>query len=66
MAVACTCASAGFTASPAAQQQQNPQGLNVDFDSVFGNNTIANDLDSTGKCCAPTYSYILSMPFVRH
>ncbi|XP_033955759.1 phosphatidylinositol binding clathrin assembly protein a isoform X3 [Pseudochaenichthys georgianus] len=47
MAVACTCASAGFTASPTAQQQQNPQGLNVDFDSVFGNNTIANDLDST-------------------
>ncbi|XP_033973202.1 phosphatidylinositol binding clathrin assembly protein a isoform X4 [Trematomus bernacchii] len=37
----------GFTASPTAQQQQNPQGLSVDFDSVFGNNTIANDLDST-------------------
>ncbi|XP_034058261.1 phosphatidylinositol-binding clathrin assembly protein-like [Gymnodraco acuticeps] len=44
----------GFTASPTAQQQQNPQGLNVDFDSVFGNNTIANDLDSTGDLLKPT------------
>uniref|UniRef100_A0A8C6S2S0 Phosphatidylinositol-binding clathrin assembly protein n=1 Tax=Neogobius melanostomus TaxID=47308 RepID=A0A8C6S2S0_9GOBI len=26
---------------------QNAQGLNVDFDSVFGNNTNANNLDST-------------------
>ncbi|XP_034034732.1 phosphatidylinositol binding clathrin assembly protein a isoform X18 [Thalassophryne amazonica] len=37
----------GFTASPPAQQLQNSQGLNVDFDSVFGNNTNANNLDST-------------------
>ncbi|KAI9516419.1 hypothetical protein NQZ68_015920 [Dissostichus eleginoides] len=44
----------GFTASPTAQQQQNPQGLNVDFDSVFGNNTIANDLDSTDDLLKPT------------
>ncbi|XP_033973204.1 phosphatidylinositol binding clathrin assembly protein a isoform X6 [Trematomus bernacchii] len=44
----------GFTASPTAQQQQNPQGLSVDFDSVFGNNTIANDLDSTGDLLKPT------------
>uniref|UniRef100_A0A8C4ED17 Phosphatidylinositol-binding clathrin assembly protein n=1 Tax=Dicentrarchus labrax TaxID=13489 RepID=A0A8C4ED17_DICLA len=39
----------GFTASPTPQQPQNSQGLNVDFDSVFGNNTNANNLDSTGK-----------------
>ncbi|XP_073335249.1 phosphatidylinositol binding clathrin assembly protein a isoform X13 [Pagrus major] len=37
----------GFTASPAPQQPQNSRGLNVDFDSVFGNNTNANNLDST-------------------
>uniref|UniRef100_A0A8C6S7W5 ENTH domain-containing protein n=1 Tax=Neogobius melanostomus TaxID=47308 RepID=A0A8C6S7W5_9GOBI len=34
----------GFSASPT---PQNAQGLNVDFDSVFGNNTNANNLDST-------------------
>lgn len=34
----------GFNASPT---PQNAQGLNVDFDSVFGNNTNANNLDST-------------------
>ncbi|KAK7904302.1 hypothetical protein WMY93_016909 [Mugilogobius chulae] len=34
----------GFNASPT---PQNSQGLNVDFDSVFGNNTNANNLDST-------------------
>uniref|UniRef100_A0A3B3Z6J1 Phosphatidylinositol-binding clathrin assembly protein n=1 Tax=Periophthalmus magnuspinnatus TaxID=409849 RepID=A0A3B3Z6J1_9GOBI len=33
-----------FNASPT---PQNSQGLNVDFDSVFGNNTNANNLDST-------------------
>ncbi|KAM9847306.1 phosphatidylinositol binding clathrin assembly protein a isoform 2-T2 [Aulostomus maculatus] len=38
---------AGFTGSPTPQQPQNSQGLNVDFDSVFGNNTNANNLDST-------------------
>ncbi|XP_029303170.1 phosphatidylinositol binding clathrin assembly protein a isoform X15 [Cottoperca gobio] len=37
----------GFTASPTAQQPQNSRGLNVDFDSVFGNNINANELDST-------------------
>nr|XP_046265806.1 phosphatidylinositol binding clathrin assembly protein a isoform X8 [Scatophagus argus] len=37
----------GFTTSPTPQQPQNSQGLNVDFDSVFGNNTNANTLDST-------------------
>ncbi|XP_045895299.1 phosphatidylinositol binding clathrin assembly protein a isoform X4 [Micropterus dolomieu] len=37
----------GFTSSPAPQQTQNSQGLNVDFESVFGNNTDANNLDST-------------------
>uniref|UniRef100_A0A3Q0TF63 Phosphatidylinositol binding clathrin assembly protein a n=1 Tax=Amphilophus citrinellus TaxID=61819 RepID=A0A3Q0TF63_AMPCI len=37
----------GFTASPTPQQPQNLRGLNVDFDSVFGNNTNANNLDST-------------------
>ncbi|XP_040906812.1 phosphatidylinositol binding clathrin assembly protein a isoform X4 [Toxotes jaculatrix] len=37
----------GFTASPTPQQAQNSRGLNVDFDSVFGNNTNANNLDST-------------------
>ncbi|KAG7237381.1 hypothetical protein INR49_032426 [Caranx melampygus] len=37
----------GFTASPTPQQPQNSRGLNVDFDSVFGNNTNANNLDAT-------------------
>ncbi|XP_075876193.1 phosphatidylinositol binding clathrin assembly protein a isoform X13 [Nelusetta ayraudi] len=37
----------GFTGSPTPQQPQNSQGLNIDFDSVFGNNTNANNLDST-------------------
>ncbi|XP_078121690.1 phosphatidylinositol binding clathrin assembly protein a isoform X9 [Sander vitreus] len=37
----------GFTASPTPQQPQNPRGLNVDFESVFGNNTNANNMDST-------------------
>ncbi|XP_035521952.1 phosphatidylinositol binding clathrin assembly protein a [Morone saxatilis] len=43
-----------FTASPTPQQPQNSQGLNVDFDSVFGNNTNANNLDSTGGILKPT------------
>uniref|UniRef100_UPI0037E963D0 phosphatidylinositol binding clathrin assembly protein a isoform X4 n=1 Tax=Semicossyphus pulcher TaxID=241346 RepID=UPI0037E963D0 len=37
----------GFTASTTPQQPQNSQGLNVDFDSVFGNNANANNLDCT-------------------
>ncbi|XP_050934579.1 phosphatidylinositol binding clathrin assembly protein a isoform X8 [Lates calcarifer] len=37
----------GFTASPTPHQPQNSRGLNVDFDSVFGNNANANNLDST-------------------
>ncbi|XP_049892839.1 phosphatidylinositol binding clathrin assembly protein a isoform X7 [Epinephelus moara] len=37
----------GFTASPTPQQPQNSRGLNVDFDSVFGNNTNANNIEST-------------------
>uniref|UniRef100_A0A674MT53 Phosphatidylinositol-binding clathrin assembly protein n=1 Tax=Takifugu rubripes TaxID=31033 RepID=A0A674MT53_TAKRU len=36
-----------FPASPTPQQPQNSQSLNVDFDSVFGNNTNANNLEST-------------------
>nr|XP_046265800.1 phosphatidylinositol binding clathrin assembly protein a isoform X2 [Scatophagus argus] len=44
----------GFTTSPTPQQPQNSQGLNVDFDSVFGNNTNANTLDSTGGILKPT------------
>ncbi|XP_076605997.1 phosphatidylinositol binding clathrin assembly protein a isoform X2 [Chaetodon auriga] len=44
----------GFTASPTSQQPQNSRGLNVDFDSVFGNNTNANNLDSTGGILKPT------------
>ncbi|KAM9384378.1 phosphatidylinositol binding clathrin assembly protein a isoform 6-T6 [Pholidichthys leucotaenia] len=39
----------GFTASPTPQQSLNSHGLNVDFDSVFGNNTNANNLDSTAS-----------------
>ncbi|XP_029957369.1 phosphatidylinositol-binding clathrin assembly protein-like isoform X1 [Salarias fasciatus] len=35
----------GFSASPTLQQQ-NASGLNVDFDSVFGNNSNANSLDA--------------------
>ncbi|XP_041809029.1 phosphatidylinositol binding clathrin assembly protein a isoform X5 [Chelmon rostratus] len=44
----------GFAASPTPQQPQNSRGLNVDFDSVFGNNTNANNLDSTGGILKPT------------
>ncbi|XP_044077727.1 phosphatidylinositol binding clathrin assembly protein a isoform X3 [Siniperca chuatsi] len=44
----------GFTSSPTLQQPQNSRGLNVDFDSVFGNNTNANNLDSTGGILKPT------------
>ncbi|XP_034462218.1 phosphatidylinositol binding clathrin assembly protein a isoform X9 [Hippoglossus hippoglossus] len=44
----------GFTASPTPQQPQNSRGLNVDFDSVFGNNTNGNNLDSTGGILKPT------------
>ncbi|XP_032389486.1 phosphatidylinositol binding clathrin assembly protein a isoform X8 [Etheostoma spectabile] len=47
----------GFTASPTPQQPQNPRGLNVDFESVFGNNTNANNLDYTdvlGDVLKPT------------
>uniref|UniRef100_A0A7N6APP2 Phosphatidylinositol-binding clathrin assembly protein n=1 Tax=Anabas testudineus TaxID=64144 RepID=A0A7N6APP2_ANATE len=36
----------GFAGSPT---PQNSHGLNVDFDSVFGNNINANHLDSTGN-----------------
>uniref|UniRef100_A0AAQ4R815 Phosphatidylinositol-binding clathrin assembly protein n=1 Tax=Gasterosteus aculeatus aculeatus TaxID=481459 RepID=A0AAQ4R815_GASAC len=39
-------ASPGFTASPAPLPPQNSQALNVDFDSVFGNNVNANNLDA--------------------
>ncbi|XP_034539162.1 phosphatidylinositol binding clathrin assembly protein a isoform X18 [Notolabrus celidotus] len=39
----------GFTASPTPQQPQNSRGLNVDFDSVFGNNTNANNLEVTSS-----------------
>ncbi|CAI5644527.1 phosphatidylinositol-binding clathrin assembly protein isoform X3 [Oreochromis niloticus] len=45
---------AGFTASPAPQQPQNLHFINADFDSVFGNNTNANNLDSTGGILKPT------------
>ncbi|XP_027129209.1 phosphatidylinositol binding clathrin assembly protein a isoform X11 [Larimichthys crocea] len=44
----------GFTASPTAQQPQNSRGLNVDFESVFGNNTNGNNLDPTGGILKPT------------
>uniref|UniRef100_A0A8C2WXB4 Phosphatidylinositol binding clathrin assembly protein a n=1 Tax=Cyclopterus lumpus TaxID=8103 RepID=A0A8C2WXB4_CYCLU len=40
----------GFPASPTPQQPQNSQGLNVDFDSVFGNNINANNQDATVTC----------------
>uniref|UniRef100_A0A8D2ZQA6 Phosphatidylinositol-binding clathrin assembly protein n=1 Tax=Scophthalmus maximus TaxID=52904 RepID=A0A8D2ZQA6_SCOMX len=48
----------GFTASPTPQQQQNSRGLNVDFESVFGNNTNGNIPDSTvasspNQCMTP-------------
>ncbi|XP_077963394.1 phosphatidylinositol binding clathrin assembly protein a isoform X15 [Gasterosteus aculeatus] len=44
----------GFTASPAPLPPQNSQALNVDFDSVFGNNVNANNLDGTGGLLKPT------------
>lgn len=45
--------SSGFTASSTPQQAQNSHSLNVDFDSVFGNNTNVNNLDSTGEFRSP-------------
>ncbi|CAL9686045.1 unnamed protein product [Knipowitschia caucasica] len=42
----------GFNAS--SPTSQNSQGLNVDFDSVFGNNTNANNLDSSDGILKPT------------
>uniref|UniRef100_A0A8C6WE17 Phosphatidylinositol-binding clathrin assembly protein n=1 Tax=Neogobius melanostomus TaxID=47308 RepID=A0A8C6WE17_9GOBI len=51
MFVFCFISLPGFSASPT---PQNAQGLNVDFDSVFGNNTNANNLDSTGGILKPT------------
>lgn len=54
----------GFTASPTPQQPQNPQSLNVDFDSVFGNNTNANNLDSTGEFHAPLPHLSLQTTFI--
>ncbi|XP_056301169.1 phosphatidylinositol binding clathrin assembly protein a isoform X15 [Pseudoliparis swirei] len=44
----------GYPASPTPQQPQDSQGLNVDFDSVFGNNINANNLDATGGLLKPT------------
>ncbi|XP_028839459.1 phosphatidylinositol binding clathrin assembly protein a isoform X14 [Denticeps clupeoides] len=44
----------GFSASPAPQPQTS-RGLNVDFDSVFGNkSTSANSSDSAGGILKPT------------
>ncbi|XP_066555557.1 phosphatidylinositol binding clathrin assembly protein a isoform X8 [Amia ocellicauda] len=44
----------GFTASPTPQPQTS-RGLNVDFDSVFGNKSAsANNLDSAGGILKPT------------
>ncbi|XP_023690814.1 phosphatidylinositol binding clathrin assembly protein a isoform X19 [Paramormyrops kingsleyae] len=45
---------AGFTASPAPQSQTS-RGLNVDFDSVFGNKSASsNNPDSAGGILKPT------------
>ncbi|XP_046899339.1 phosphatidylinositol-binding clathrin assembly protein-like isoform X3 [Hypomesus transpacificus] len=45
---------AGFSGSPSPQQQP-PPGLNVDFDSVFGNNgNIVNNMDPSGGILKPT------------
>ncbi|XP_047660617.1 phosphatidylinositol binding clathrin assembly protein a isoform X11 [Tachysurus fulvidraco] len=41
----------GFSASPI-PQPANSSGLNVDFDSVFGNKSTANNTDSAGKLWA--------------
>lgn len=38
----------GFSAPPAAQPPSST-GLNVDFDSVFGNKSATNNTDSAGK-----------------
>ncbi|XP_056096254.1 phosphatidylinositol binding clathrin assembly protein a isoform X14 [Rhinichthys klamathensis goyatoka] len=43
----------GFSAPPAAQPPSST-GLNVDFDSVFGNKSAANSTDSTGGLLKPT------------
>uniref|UniRef100_A0A3B5ALU9 Phosphatidylinositol-binding clathrin assembly protein n=1 Tax=Stegastes partitus TaxID=144197 RepID=A0A3B5ALU9_9TELE len=55
-------ASSGFTASPTSQQPLNSRGLNIDFDSVFGNNTNANSLDSTGRDCGILKPTVASSP----
>ncbi|XP_047660608.1 phosphatidylinositol binding clathrin assembly protein a isoform X3 [Tachysurus fulvidraco] len=43
----------GFSASPI-PQPANSSGLNVDFDSVFGNKSTANNTDSAGGILKPT------------
>ncbi|XP_067288624.1 phosphatidylinositol binding clathrin assembly protein a isoform X6 [Pseudorasbora parva] len=43
----------GFSAPPAAQPPSST-GLNVDFDSVFGNKSAANSTDSAGGILKPT------------
>lgn len=43
----------GFSAPPAAQPPSST-GLNVDFDSVFGNKSAAGTVDSAGKRFAET------------
>nr|XP_009303667.1 phosphatidylinositol-binding clathrin assembly protein isoform X25 [Danio rerio] len=43
----------GFSAPPAAQPPSST-GLNVDFDSVFGNKSVANSTDSAGGILKPT------------
>ncbi|XP_026129509.1 phosphatidylinositol-binding clathrin assembly protein-like isoform X14 [Carassius auratus] len=43
----------GFAAPPAAQPPSST-GLNVDFDSVFGNKSAAHNTDSTGGILKPT------------
>nr|XP_009303665.1 phosphatidylinositol-binding clathrin assembly protein isoform X23 [Danio rerio] len=49
----------GFSAPPAAQPPSST-GLNVDFDSVFGNKSVANSTDSAG------FTHILSLSVLQH
>ncbi|XP_037323435.2 phosphatidylinositol binding clathrin assembly protein a isoform X4 [Pungitius pungitius] len=56
----------GFTASPAPQPPQNSQGLNVDFDSVFGNNLDGTAISSPSQGMSMTPNGQLSHKLVSN
>lgn len=55
----------GFSAPPAAQPPGST-GLNVDFDSVFGNKSAAGTADAAGKSFAKTDCFSSHMTLHIH